>query len=111
MVDVKELRKGNYVRYIDDKTICELSINGIHQIDMGTHKAEPIPLTESIISKTNINGGLAVHNSNFSGFLKLQWSMLNTWELWIGGVCLKTVTYLHELQNIIYFLTDEELEL
>ena len=126
MIQANELRIGNWVNYID--------INGLNpaqiQIEDFINLKEdgekdfaffPIPLTPEILEKC----GLKRHSYEMSGcevwYLQdTSWRVArsyrdeNEYKLWHERISpptwnLKTLKYLHELQNIIFALTGEEL--
>lgn len=109
-----ELRIGNYVRFDD---MCASNFHVLDEVPKQEDELyiwiEPIPLTEEWLLKF--------------GFVKSdEWYILNgyyasfdaDYPLWFGqqGCCqydtIKDgVKYVHELQNLYFALTNEELEL
>jgi hypothetical protein len=80
---------------------------------------KPIPLTEEWLEKSEFVFDLnyreydkGVHNEIFSGSICVKCRHGNSkykWELCIGHVDIRYFNYVHELQNLIFTLTGEEL--
>lgn len=121
MIDVRELRIGNYVQFyrkIEDQDPSQASICSIFETDgdyyvkfedgfcVNTERGiKAIPITEELLLK--------------SGFEKHKWGILTFYNPLIEldcNFCLKGVDYniqiqsLHQLQNIYFALTGKELE-
>jgi hypothetical protein len=122
-MDAKELRAGNYL-YDEGKIIC-FGENGtsLHYA-LGTgYNFDPIPLTEEILLKAGFE------NSSFAYFTHLMPKEITVIDLTVHftGYDLKTLSertigfddmeypfpckYLHQLQNLYFALTGEELNI
>jgi len=127
MIKANELRVGNYVNYKPIDDICDLSlqnrsvfnmidVDDIHLISTGTmnDRFEPIQLTEHWLIKF--------------GFSTTQWDNFNSYRLMVGDNDYTIVIYsdgncevgdivtlkiksVHQLQNLYFALTGEELEI
>ena len=93
-----ELRIGNWVHYnAFDGVVCS---SDIFDIDKGTIKAKPIPLTEEWLKRFNWNPPKDIGVS-FS---------LTTDEIhFVAGNYYKKIEHVHQLQNLYFALTGEEL--
>lgn len=118
-----ELRIGNYIelRCLDEgfshcKELVEWSVekyNFTHSKDLyyGNDDWEyrPIPLTEEWLLKFGFN----VYGSySFKGAILNSFSLEKQEDFdWEYDRCLKTIKYVHQLQNLYFALTGEELKL
>jgi hypothetical protein len=117
MIDVKELRIGNYVQPINDSgreakigtafaINCNfVSVNGNNN-PYDYHRIEPVLITEDILSKCNFVkrewGDTVVY---YNPLMELDaYFRLNRVDYNIE------VKYLHQLQNLFFDLTGRELE-
>lgn len=117
-MEARELRVGNYV---NDKygNICtvewlskqSLTVNKInfpkkYFIEYSLNKIQPIPLTEEILLKCNIERWI---NETF----EIRKNLDDTFTIyaWSNGISIFIchLKYLHSFQNIYPFLTNEEL--
>jgi len=127
MIQANELRIGNLVNIlhpiskkwnferIKAKTIANIEHNPNH--DLIVNNIEPIPLTPEILEKCGFE-----RSDNLYSMYRLQ--ILNEWtafyinpkhslcELSISkhGAVVKTCKYVHQLQNLYFALTGDELE-
>ncbi len=117
-----ELRKGNYVNW-DDEFVNGMTTNSIHQFDIGLiHKITPIPLTEEWLKKLGSRYVATDESlfwipvSNLKAELHFE-IYPNTDEIVtilksdFGEIIFDRVFFVHELQNLYYALTKEELVL
>lgn len=129
MVDVRELRIGNFVLH-DDKIyeVCVIYVNGLMEIspidsyivkERSNTLIEPIPLTEELLLKcgftkeyygfscdiVELSYGRFLYNDGIDN--DTLFLSINSAEYTISGVF---VEYLHQLQNIYYALAGQELE-
>lgn len=111
MIQANELRIGNWVYQnqrndfvrIDGGDIWNIQSNIITEKDI-----KPIPLTPEILEKAGFKESLISKDYIYKGFM-----MLHKTE---GYMCspfdfMKKVTYVHELQNLYFALTGEELNI
>lgn len=118
-MEAKELRIGNLVKVFDYKpkvefdTIATITQYGWETVN-GYNGIEPIPLTEEWLLKFGfeINRHFARLNNFELGFITRE----KNWQLeysigTIGKWILKDIEYVHQLQNLYFALTGEELEL
>lgn len=118
MIDVKELRIGNYVLPINDSgreakigTVFAInnnfvSVNGNNN-PYDNHRIEPVLITENILSKCNFvkqeRGDTVVY---YNPLMELDaYFRLNRVDYYNIEV-----KYLHQLQNLFFDLTGKELE-
>jgi len=126
-MEAKELRIGNYVNYFDKTVIIskiELShigcsdknsimINCYNQKDA----FKPIPLTEEWLLKFGFKDRSRTLKNKMSygieiGKMEIAWYRLDNktrFQTIENGFIMKCVTYVHELQNLYFALTNEEL--
>jgi hypothetical protein len=118
-INAQELRIGNIViSYGKEQKISavDFAVFQIYEIKGELPPYVPIPLTEEWLLKfgfeednyTYIKG---VHQKIFSGIMKFEFNeSLKNWEFSIGRYNdLTRVEYVHQLQNLYYALTGEEL--
>ena len=115
VLKLNEIRLGNKILhegkiYIVDAKMMYAFFSG--KIDYDIDNFEPIPLTEEwLIEKMKFH---KQNNQIYSIGLKLfiSWWNTNSIEIDINGeVLIINCKYVHELQNIYFALTGEELEL
>lgn len=109
-MNAKELRIGNFVYRQSSKMI--VNRNDIYQIEVVTKqtqsKYDPIPLTEAWLLKF---GFTLVNRANYITIDFDEWE-LGEFELedfMYRGSVEKELKYVHELQNLYFALTGEEL--
>jgi len=130
-MDAKELRIGNWVigyseipqkvAYIGDVIGIENSIGGVDRyqkypiISYDISTLQPIPLSPEILEKCgfgyqSMKGGLTYYAHRETGFTLLysygKWNWSSSASVTSG----KAIEYLHQLQNLYFALTGEELE-
>lgn len=68
----------------------------------------PIPLTEEILNKAGFE-------SHYHGFIRNERifieETLNGWNIGFFGITMREIDYLHDLQNLIFALTGEEIKI
>lgn len=124
-MDAKELRIGNWVRYKDSKEkskILQIRRDGSHQLSaynlcttyysglIGEY--EPIPLTEEILLKCGFRviGQKSLFWTNDKMYFRLANDFIYRVEIKGGVIDLPyKIKHLHELQNLYFSLTGEEL--
>lgn len=127
MTETKELRLGNYVdlikvhkKYLEKKgvdvslfKVSQINRHAIHinnkaRVDVGI--LEPIPLTEKWILK------LGFKYNSFTTFYELKDVQIEnedvgTFAFYYKTFKINSLKYIHELQNLFFALTREELKL
>ena len=128
-----ELRIGNLLRDKVSKT--ELKVTGLNESDILTYvidrskfplkdgwAIEPIPLTEEQLLKfgfeklnTMMSGCFVFQKGLWRVAIKDNIEKTYDWVLWHERIspptwCLSRFKYVHQIQNIYFSLTDEELE-
>jgi hypothetical protein len=109
-----ELRIGNYVNEYG-RIIC---IESGHDIDLMFEEFQPIPLTPEILEQCGfVNKPSGIYKYSYEIEIDGFDSTFRTW--WYGeDICLEpmgydtgyiSIKYLHQLQNLFYALTGEEL--
>ena len=137
MIQANELRIGNYIKdrggkmwQIDhwerhDKVSAKEPIIGEcqftkkplfgHSLNEYVEYLQPIPLTEELLLRLGFEEYMSKNDIRISigGGVLLQFHFgVNQIECWIGDEISRTdVYYLHELQNLYYSLTKNELTL
>lgn len=112
---VKVITKGGYNNIGDTISIDSISKNGVNSwSDMGSSGCnpycgiEPIPLTEEWLLKfcAEENNSFCINGYNFSIHLESGQVSFNYGEY----ENISTVQYVHQLQNLYFALTGEELQ-
>jgi len=130
-----ELRTENWVKYNDyyclvgsiiqpsplenqkysDKWLLDLNIDGV--ITVPLEDVEPIPLTEEWLvvlgcnNKTEHFGAVGEFNwYELPNGMPINWVLSSKCWIRIEGIDSVTIKYVHQLQNIYYVLTEEELK-
>jgi len=76
------------------------------------NEVEPIPLTMDLIEKNGLIEGIEINNKVFSGLIDVDFDQFNNcFPASISGVEIRSLSYVHELQNWWYWTTSEELNL
>ena len=121
-MNAKELRIGNYVNYDNKDAIITID-DFNHIIKYDIHIINPIPITEDWLLKFGFEQQEFTYNYNIDDTLSLQVlnvkgvyfpSLVEYPEMTLVGtqiVHLKCISFVHELQNLYFALTGEELEL
>ncbi len=102
MIKASELRIGNWIVF--DGKILRATSNIIHSLDEEWFQAEPIPLTYEILEKCGFE---CLCSKWKNGHIELLVN-LNGYDFFYGGFT--KLEYLHQLQNLYFALTTEELE-
>ena len=103
MIQANEYRLGNYVYVIDQ--IKEVSIYHLKNMEVGNIFYKPIPLTEDILLKCGFAGFAMLINDGD----KFEVSPILGCAWYEALLISNRVTYLHQLQNLYFALTGEEL--
>jgi hypothetical protein len=114
MIKANELRIGNLV-YLP--TIEKTIVVGYHHIRYATinpdNEYEPIPLTPEILRRCGFfetsTDGEFIYNER--GIIKININNIGLISFNVGEIIFSTVHYLHQLQNLYFTLTGEELEI
>lgn len=120
MIKANELRIGNWVILSEDSTkfiIEEISKTGlVVQNSQETawieiEEFEPIPLTEEILLKCGFEHSIAglFGNNYMLNSVSIQLKTLGAYILVCYPKC--EIKYLHQLQNLYFALTGQELEI
>ena len=127
MIKANELRIGNWVNYIDINGLnpAQIEIEDFINLKEDGEKDfafSPIPLTPEILEKCGfekelfeMSGCEVWHVPNTLWRIARSYRDENEYKLWHERISpptwnLKTLEYLHELQNIIYALTGKEIK-
>lgn len=116
MLDIRELRIGNWIN--DSHCVVGIYLDMIEtteDAEMLLECIEPVPLTEEWL----LTFGFVENNGFFSSNLSTDYYVdycikSNTWELYLAeytGIFMLDITYVHQLQNLYFALTGEELEI
>ena len=112
----KELRIGNLVN-VDEKAY-KISGGDIYNLENYSknygHLYKPIPLTEEWLEKFGFmqpdSNYLIWEKQGFKPFCILFEALINHWQIGVyGGRVFKRIKYVHQLQNLYFALTGEEL--
>jgi len=105
-----ELRIGNYVHMdmsIDDIEVVRLKIGDLASFAIEARELYPIPLTEEWLFL------FGFENTRYGFVIMLNDGYLRIWDneiTWCGNR-MKEIKYIHQLQNLYFALTGEELKL
>ncbi len=119
-MEASELRIGNIVE--TSGMIVNIEGSGIEDFANGCLNLQPIPLTEEWLLKLGFNKdykkgyiGIDVHNSDFvltEPFVIGEWQSYYTFQFTAGNIPKFTkLEFLHQLQNLYFALTGEELNI
>lgn len=113
-----ELRIGNWVKISYFESELDEDMFKFEVCDRGATFIDPIPLTEEWLTKfgfyqEGIEFQMGEHNDRFSGLIKVYYeNWVKEWVLDIGAIeWITNFKYVHELQNLIFALTGNELEI
>ena len=129
MIDRREINIGNYFRFIYIETPVDPQVYRVRNgfdidttaILLSTNSLEPIPLTKEILLKCGFEangfGGFCKswHPSKYNDSIvtyRVGKGMGDGWTIWEGGFEIKNgIYFVHELQNLYFALTGDELQL
>jgi hypothetical protein len=131
MIQANELRVGDWVKRNDLDgvyTVRAVCIDRIHPIQLIEHdnlknvhyacqctlsELEPIPLEEDMLIKSGFvfDGEYYEHLVLGSRFLIYEGENIDEYRLHFTSRKFVSVTYLHQLQNLFFFLTGQELNI
>lgn len=110
MIQANELRIGNWVNHLSTPTKI---LTGA-QIDKNASDCQPIPLTTDILFKCNFTN--IEDEEDNPGWHKKNKANSNNFTIWnfsgaltLDGYSSAPLQYVHQLQNIYFGLTGEEL--
>lgn len=124
-MEAKELRIGNkFWRLCCNDEVVEIRQDGVIGIDslrglIPYSEIEPIPVTEELLLKIGFkkgqgNGYASYKINPYDGHIievAIYESGIDAFIQYICGAChLRSIKYLHELQNIVFAITGTELE-
>ena len=119
-MEAKELRIGNYVYHAnivnDDVSIIEVTLDVIIYMVLGgsLNKYKPIPLTEEWLLKFGFKKGQIQLTTYTNGKLSitLKTNEYVNGRTYFNSWCIleKQIQYVHQLQNLYFALTGEELK-
>jgi hypothetical protein len=110
-----ELRIGNFIKFSEDGTIFTVGSieergftvqNDEETAWIEAEEFEPIPLTEEWLLKFGFEKNYRVNWRLKSGY---HWIEVNLHSVYINGQQVVLIEYVHQLQNIYFALTGEEL--
>lgn len=106
---INELRIGNWVEYQSQfRQVSSISVEGFTQaIGLGginTTTVNPIPLTPEILEKCGVFQTVEGYSLNGVALIYKN----NEFSFWHNGTRI-IIQYLHQLQNLYFALTGEEL--
>ena len=111
MIQSNELRIGNYIKYGEKTfTVLEISSDDVlvntnrGKIKFGIKDIEPIPLTEKWLLKFDFKKGI-------KGFWFMGGVEYNTKKQILEGFGHCEIKSVHQLQNLYFALTNEELKI
>lgn len=112
---VNELRVGNYVMHPDNKSYFGVSGALIKELQISQHlqkDLKPIPLTEEWLEKFGFEKIKHIHNGIYYLHRLVKISIYPNGMIELrGSVGWNKMQYVHQLQNLYFALTGEELEI
>lgn len=121
MIQATELRIGNWVKVGDiESTVCLIDHNKFIQLQGNAvvnrpEQIEPIPLTPEILEKFGFEESYKssyTHSFDFkqNTCFGAGWNLVNNhFHIRYKGEQFTNIKYLHQLQNLYFALTSEEL--
>jgi hypothetical protein len=115
MIDINELRLGNWVDNVGDKEyVTALAVNFLAtngQIGIDIEKVYPIPLTPDILEKCGFRYMEELNGLHYKGHVVFK-TISGDWIIDIErkGLLINIYT-LHQLQNLYFALTGDELQI
>jgi len=108
-MDANELRIGNYIKPIGDFPVWKVTSRDFEYIENNTKDYEPIPLTE----KWLINFGFVKQmGCMFTNKITIRNGIKGKYQLRVSdGLDFVFIKHVHQLQNLYFALTGEELTL
>jgi len=101
IIEMEHGSKGWKLHYVSPDTIAHFKKEFVR----------PIKITKAIIKDNNLNY-LEIHDSKFSGIFKVVYTpSLKKCCVWIGYTEISIIEFVHELQNLYFSLTGNELQL
>ena len=128
-METKELRLGNYLQLdgesyhvneiqnslqcieLKRKNLENQKLNDYEECDLDCNDLQPIPLTEEVLLKCGFERHIKL--GGYDGYLLNGWFITTDLCFMVLGssVILSKLKYLHQLQNLYFALTGEELEI
>ena len=125
-MDARELRIGNYIQYFGNVVQVEgivnesngfgLQLNGGDFASINSNSLEPIPLTEEWLLKFGFKAH--TYEDEVFGYVLNDFGYINEYQFRIrnfidfeGIIIPKAIKTVHQLQNLYFLLTAEELTL
>jgi hypothetical protein len=111
-MEANELRVGNYVNAefgLSNLQTHKLLAQDILDISKGIVKIYPIPLTEEILLKCGFKLAIDEQVYVLHDTIELTQNDYGNSFYFIGNFIKSDIKYLHQLQNLYYALTDNEL--
>jgi hypothetical protein len=110
-----ELRIGNWYQWYAEGKYYKYQVEGIDLIQ-NYENFEPIPITEVWLTDFGFiypdPHYLIWYKEGFGPFRVLFDIHLKHWQIgYSGGRVFKKIEYVHQLQNLYFYLTDKELKL
>lgn len=129
MIKSKDIRVGNFFKQenisiprlginsllIDGNAYTVITAYGIHMVDVGKYKIEPIQLTENWLfafgfKQINFSYELTTDMFNFYvNFYENHTNIAFVDTTSSNAIDINHIYYVHELQNLFHILTNEEL--
>ena len=112
MLKIEELKIGNYLYWANNQiTQVERLVKGESTGDIIINRGSndmftPIPLTEQWLLDFQFTG---THPKYTLGDIMIHWN--DYIELYFYGQYIRRIEFVHEIQNICYWLTGEELKI
>jgi hypothetical protein len=113
MIAAKELRIANWVNELGESfyTPIQVSIKLLGQIESGEKDFQPIPLTPEILEKCGFERMPLTSVKRWFNKETIFYLQLSKSKYFVYGYKFYPhgITYLHQLQNLYFFLTGKEL--
>lgn len=127
MVKENEIRIGNWFRHLpvwsnrqpDEMPMKDFNFqwddNDWYQMAegcMGLDRIKSIPLTPQILEKCGFVNDLSIDRPDYRQTAKWVYNKFVIWADWVGGQCMYdgvSIKTVHQLQNLFFALTGEEL--